>query len=115
MCFSIARGCNVFRWNVQTSTYEGVKIEDAQFGPGKYTVTVELPHIYIGPHRGGETFSLSTRVAQILYDPEIPPEIPIIIETEKVAEIPFKTNESKVEGKGRKKKSKATTAPIIFQ
>ena len=114
MCFSIARGCNVFRRNAKINTYEGVKFEDVQFGPGKYTVTVELPHIYIGPHRGGETFSLSTRFAQIVYDPKITPEISTVLETEKSPNIPFKTSETKVKGNGRKK-SKALTARITLQ
>lgn len=39
-------------------------------GRGMYSITILADHVYVGPHRGGETFSLSLFVHQIAYKSE---------------------------------------------
>ena len=93
MFISASRWCSVFQLNKETGNYDPITIKEAQFGRGRYSVTVEIPYVYIGPHKCGENFSLTTRVVQIVYDPA----------TEKALDIPFKVPE----GKGRRKKKAA--------
>ena len=40
------------------------------FGPGRYSFTVELPHVYIGPHKGGFLYSVNFRIIRIHYEPD---------------------------------------------
>ena len=42
---------------------------DVKLSQGTYTVDIEIPHIYYGPHRNGEQACLSIRVSQIFYRP----------------------------------------------
>ena len=37
------------------------------FERGQYNVDIEVAHVYIGPHKGGQNFSLSLRITQIMY------------------------------------------------
>ena len=101
MCISLSRWCNVFQMNVATGCYEAVDIHQVKFGHGKYSVTIEVPYIYIGPHKNGETFSLTMRVVQIVYEPAI----------ESVMTIPFKSPDVKA----RKKRKTVTvdTQPTV--
>lgn len=39
-------------------------------GPGTYSLKLRVSHVYVGPHRGGETFSLSLHVLKITYMPK---------------------------------------------
>ena len=99
MCISASRWCNVFQLNHVTGSYDSVDIKEATFGPGRYTVTIELPYLYLGKHRNGETFSITTRIVQIVHDPK--PPVPVTI--------PFKP----VEGKGRRKKKQPLPEAIL--
>lgn len=37
---------------------------------GLYRLEIHVSHVYIGPHKGGETFSLSLHVTKISYEPQ---------------------------------------------
>ena len=37
---------------------------------GTYSFEIHVSHVYIGPHKGGETFSLSLHVTRVTYEPE---------------------------------------------
>ena len=37
--------------------------------PGLFSFSIEVPYVYIGPHKGGERFSLSLRLLQVTYTP----------------------------------------------
>ena len=39
-------------------------------GRGMYAFDIQVSHVYIGPHKGGETFSLSLHVMEVIYEPE---------------------------------------------
>ena len=39
-------------------------------GSGWYTFQISVSHVYIGPHRGGQTFSLSLHVTKVTYQPQ---------------------------------------------
>ena len=53
------------------------------FGHGLYSFTVELPHVFIGPHKTGFLYSVNFRVVRIHYqsDPAgtfIPPAVKVV-------------------------------------
>ena len=79
--------------------YENASMKETKFGPGSYTVTIEVPYIFIGAHKQGEVYSLTIRAVQILYRPE-GAKCPTLTT---VPSIPFKVPEAK----GRKKRKVA--------
>lgn len=70
MYIRVAKWCNILQQNMQTGSYESVNIS-TPLGPGTYNVTIEVPYIYIGPHKNGENYSLTLRIVQIVYHPEL--------------------------------------------
>ena len=48
--------------------------EDTFMGSGDYVITLHVSHCYIGPHKGGETFSVSLQVSGILHRPRVETE-----------------------------------------
>ena len=65
--------CNVSHW----CQYDSINSDGTRsaiqpgtvLGKGYYTMMLHASHVYIGPHRGGETFSLSLHVIHITYKP----------------------------------------------
>ena len=72
MYLRVAKWCNVLRQNTATGSYDSIPI-NTPLGPGSYNVTIEVPYVYIGPHKNGEDFSLSISVVQIVYKPTTQP------------------------------------------
>ena len=101
MFISVSRWCKVVQLNKETRNYDLITIKEAQFGRGRYSVTVENHYVYIGSPKCWETFCLSTRLVQIVFDPA----------TEKTINIPFRVPEEK----GRRKKTKAAAFPNGLQ
>ena len=63
---TVSKWCKYFRFDKSRGAYE--LLEDfVPFVKGQYSVNIEASHVYIGPHRGGQNFSLSLRVSQIMY------------------------------------------------
>ena len=73
MKISISNWCNFLRLNYETGMYESVA-PDSVFAKGLYQISIEIPYIYIGPHKEGQSFSLTLRVVQVLYQPYRPEE-----------------------------------------
>ena len=48
--------------------------ENAVMASGDYVVTLHVAHCYIGPHKGGETYSVSLQVSGILHRPRVETE-----------------------------------------
>ena len=67
----------MYHQNPTTNSYKAVD-RKMVFGPGFYSVTIDVSHVYIGPHKNGEHFSLNLRVSQITYQsiPSAPPALP---------------------------------------
>ena len=81
MYIGVAPWCQILRKKSESGQYETVDIN--ALGRGTYTVTIEVPYIFIGPHKNGEDFSLTLRIIQITFDPEVenkasPVAIPIV-------------------------------------
>lgn len=92
MYIHVAPWCNFLRQSFVDGVYETVS-RDTQFGRGTFTVSLEVPHIYIGPHKNGENYSLSLAIVQMVFHPEVTPSPPI--------------KEKKAEKKGRSRKEHA--------
>ena len=39
-------------------------------GSGMYSVCLQASHVYVGPHKSGQTFSVSLHIVELLYEPE---------------------------------------------
>ena len=69
MFIRVASWCQIFRKNTESGQYEAVDLK--ALGRGTYNITIEVPYIFIGPHKNGEDFSLTLRIIQIAFDPEV--------------------------------------------
>ena len=69
MFISVSRWCKLYVLNRETGAYDIVDIKDTKLGPGTFAVSIEAPYVYIGPHKQGETYSLTLRIVQIVYQP----------------------------------------------
>ena len=44
--------------------------EGTALGPGMYSISINASHIYFGPHKNGESHSVSLHICELLYEPE---------------------------------------------
>ena len=77
MYIQISNYCQMFRQAPMSNQCDAINL-DTPLGRGTYNVTIEVPYVYIGPHKKGENFSLNLRVVQVLFMPE---ELPVAIST----------------------------------
>ena len=42
---------------------------DSWFGHGTYKFYIEVPYVYIGPHKNGSSFSLTLRIVEVIHKP----------------------------------------------
>jgi len=68
--------CNVSHWCqfLEESADGAVRVvkpepDFSNFGKGTYSMLIHASHVYVGPHKNGETYSLSLHVIQIKYKP----------------------------------------------
>ena len=69
MLISLSKWCRFFKFDSEKGAY----LRQDQFVPflkGSYNVNIEVSHVYIGPHKAGQTFSVSLRVTQVVYREE---------------------------------------------
>lgn len=69
MCISVSQWCAYFRDNGD-GAFEQIPA-NSHFGDGTYNVSVEVPYVYIGPHKDGYSFSLTLRIVQVVYKPTL--------------------------------------------
>lgn len=68
MCVSLSAWCRFEKINQDGSR---TQLEDGTvLGRGTYGLTLSVSHVYVGPHKGGETFSLSLHVTKVSYKPD---------------------------------------------
>ena len=98
IAISLSNWCNYYGFNHTKGVYE--KVNDvSNFQSGKYNCNVEVSHIYIGPHKNGQNFSISLRVTQIMFKSNVEADVQLI--SPDTAEV---KSESKKRG-GRKQKT----------
>ena len=66
---NISKWCRYFEFSDDDEGYISVN-NLAKFTGGTYNMNIEVSHVYIGPHKNGEHYSLSLRIVQIVYKQE---------------------------------------------
>lgn len=66
----VSKWCRIYKFDAASKAYIRLDKFLPFFGKGSFSATIEASHIYIGPHKGGQHFSLSLRVMQIVYNEE---------------------------------------------
>ena len=61
--------CTFLRCNSKTGEMETVN-RSSVIGNGKYSITVQVSYIFIGPHKKGEDYSLSLDIVQVVFKPD---------------------------------------------
>ena len=65
----LSKWCKIYKYCPDQGTYtrtDNLK----QFRKGDFAATIDISHVYIGPHKGGQHFSLSLRVKRVVYQEE---------------------------------------------
>ena len=44
--------------------------EGTTLGSGMYSISINVSHVYFGPHKNGESHSVSLHICELLYEPE---------------------------------------------
>ena len=66
MMISVSKWCKFYEFDGSKGAY--IEVDNfSQFSKGEFSVNIEVSHVYIGPHKGGQHFSLFLRVHQITY------------------------------------------------
>lgn len=105
---------NVSKWCayelIDSDGYNKPMSGNVTLGSGWYTLQTHVSHVYIGPHKGGETFSLSLYVVKICYQPidMVDDEVTAFIQSLEPA-IPVKADKKK----SRRRKNDNTDPAIV--
>ena len=43
---------------------------DMVLDKGMYAVVIQASHVYVGPHKGGQTYSVALHIVELIYEPE---------------------------------------------
>ena len=43
----------------------------SHLGPGRYSFVIDVPHVYIGPHKSGHLYSLNFRVSHVHFESSV--------------------------------------------
>ena len=63
---SVSKWCKYFKYEKSKGAYMLLDNFES-FERGHYNVNIEVAHVYIGPHKGSQNFSLSLRITQVMY------------------------------------------------
>lgn len=66
LIITLSKWCKFFKYNEGEAVYKEVE-QFQPFNKGEYSLLIDISHVYIGPHKGGQHFSLSMHVRQITY------------------------------------------------
>ena len=69
MLITLSKWCRFFKFDASKGAYFPVE-QFLPFNKGLANANIEVSHVFIGPHKGGHTFSLSLRVSQIIFKEE---------------------------------------------
>ena len=89
MYIQVGKFCTFTR-SVPNSNYCVIpSVPRPEFGEGKYSFTIEVPQVYLGPHKDGSLFSINMRITRIHceveptnFDDLIQAYIPPVVTTE---------------------------------
>lgn len=113
-----SKWCKFYKLVDSVNPYTVIKEEE--LGKGEYSVTLEVSHIYIGPHRKGANCSLSLRALCVVYkehaviDPSVSKPDADDNSWNELLGL-FKDNENKPKQRRRKKKCAGDSSPAVRQ
>ena len=81
MYIHVAPWCRFLQPNLETGHIESVDSKNFSFERGSFCITLEIPYIYVGPHKNGENASLSLSIVQMALQVEVPSPLPIKFKT----------------------------------
>ena len=67
LSLSLSKWCR-FTQNVNGQTIALPSFPRPNLGMGRYSITLDVPHVYIGPHKSGHLYSINFRVSHIHYE-----------------------------------------------
>ena len=112
---SISNWCDYYQYDPVLDSYVNMNESTPLLG-GKYSVTFEIPYVYIGPHKDDHLFSITMRIIRVIYEPPLPDlsELDAILSDKSTPPTPEPTQSlflslKKVE---RKRRVKKTDEPI---
>ena len=79
LCMKLGRFCR-FTQMVGDQLVDIPCIPRPNFGVGRYSFSIEIPYVYIGPHKSGALYSLTMMVTRIHFEPQPPNEPYLIIQ-----------------------------------
>lgn len=106
MYVSVSPWCEYYQFNPELNAYTRMS-EQGPFGKGSYHMTVEVPYVYIGEHKGGHLFSLTLRITQVVFQPAT---AELDVDALFNSAIDALTEEKTSIPKGKKSKAKKATA-----
>ena len=66
LILNLSKWCRFFKYDEDKPGY--IEVEQfKQFNKGEFHLLIDISHVFIGPHKGGQHFSLSMHVRQITY------------------------------------------------
>ena len=75
MLISVSNWCKYFKYDETRGAYVLLK-NYSHFDKGTFNVNIEVSHVFIGPHKGGQHYSASLRVVQVVYKEEQDYDLP---------------------------------------
>ena len=70
MFVNVSPRCSFQYYNSSTAELQSADLS-SMHGKGRYSFTISVPYIYIGPHKKGEDYSLSLEIMQMIFYPHI--------------------------------------------
>ena len=67
ICINFSRWCKYEKLLNNGSHQEML---NETLGSGRYSIAIQASHVYIGPHKGGQTYSVALHIVEVLYEPE---------------------------------------------
>ena len=67
ICINFSRRCKYEKLLNNGSRQEML---NETLGCGRYSIAIQASHVYIGPHKGGQTYSVALHIVELLYEPE---------------------------------------------
>ena len=67
LSLSLSKWCR-FTQSVNGQTIALPSFPRPNLGMGRYSITLDVPHVYIGPHKSGHLYSINFRVSHIHYE-----------------------------------------------
>lgn len=70
LILNLSKWCRFFKYDEDKAAYIEVP-QFKPFGKGEFNLLIDITHVFIGPHKGGQHFSVSMHVRHITYKEDV--------------------------------------------